>query len=338
MDQDHPDQDLKVRVERLERQVEVLRKELKMRVSHGEREPRGPERASGPTPSATAPPFESAFEPRPHASPRPPPKGFSARDILENAEVWLPRVGIGLLLLAVAFAFKYSIDQGWVIPAVRVASGYVLGLALLVAGFKLSDSRPGYVQALFGGAIATFYITGFSAFQLYGLFSYPFAFGLMVAATMLAFFLSLQLDRAALSVIGVMGGLGTPFLLYTGSGNVPGLIAYTTLVLAGASAVYFHRGWRPLLQVAVVGGLCDHVARGRPPERAPGDVADGCGDAAAPGREAVRSGSGKPGRDLVHPAVHGGGWRLSRPGLRVSQPAQVGSGGGRRVRVGPMPG
>jgi uncharacterized membrane protein len=40
----------------------------------------------------------------------------------------------------------------------------------------------------------------------------------MVAATMLAFFLSLQLDRAALSVIGVMGGLGTPFLLYTGSG------------------------------------------------------------------------------------------------------------------------
>ena len=254
MDQDHPDQDLKARVERLERQVEVLRKELKTRVSHGEREPRGPERASGPTPSATVPPFESAFEPRPHASPRPPPKGFSARDILENAEVWLPRVGIGLVLLAVAFAFKYSIDQGWVIPAVRVASGYVLGLALLVAGFKLSDSRPGYVQALFGGAIATFYITGFSAFQLYGLFSYPFAFGLMVAATMLAFFLSLQLDRAALSVIGVMGGLGTPFLLYTGSGNVPGLIAYTTLVLAGASAVYFHRGWRPLLQVAVVGG------------------------------------------------------------------------------------
>ncbi len=179
---------------------------------------------------------------------------FSARDILENAEVWLPRVGIGLVLFAVAFAFKYSIDQGWVIPAVRVASGYVLGLALLVAGFKLSDSRPQYVQALFGGAIATFYITGFSAFQLYGLFSYPFAFGLMMAATVLAFFLSLQLDRVALSVIGVAGGLGTPFLLYTGSGSVPGLVAYTTLVLAGASAVYFHRGWLSLLRVSVVGG------------------------------------------------------------------------------------
>ena len=122
------------------------------------------------------------------------------------------------------------------------------------SGEVQSVSRPQYVQALFGGAIATFYITGFSAFQLYGLFSYPFAFGLMMAATVLAFFLSLQLDRAVLSVIGVVGGLGTPFLLYRGVGNVPGLIAYTTLVLAGASAVYFHRGWLSLLRVSVVGG------------------------------------------------------------------------------------
>lgn len=280
MDEDR--QDLRARVERLEREVEVLRRVLGLnrdrasgsaasQVSVETRSaPRGPAQfGSEPTsahsarskessqPGGHRPPKVTAqpwFKPRPDKPPDPPSGGFSAREILENAELWLPRVGIGLVLLAVAFAFKYSIDQGWVIPAVRVALGYALGLTLLVSGFRLSESRPQYVQALFGGAVATFYITGFAAFRLYGLFPHPFAFGLMVAATILAFFLSLQQDRAVLSVIGVAGGLGTPFLLYTGSASVPGLIAYITLVLAGANAVYFHRGWRSLLWVSVVGG------------------------------------------------------------------------------------
>jgi len=284
VDEDGPDQGLSARVERLEREMEVLREALGRRpggtadtsppagvdVQSQQREreqarrrleslPTGQSgeakqpRGGGPA-KDTSPPQSAGFESAAERQSDQPSGRFSAREILESTEVWLPRVGIGLVLLAVALAFKYSIDQGWVIPAVRVAFGYGLGLSLLVLGFRLSESRPRYVQVLFGGAVATFYITGFAAFRLYGLFSYPIAFGLMIAATVLAFFLSLADNRAALSVIGVAGGLGTPFLLFTGSGSVPGLIAYTTLVLAGASAVYFDRGWRSLLWVSVVGG------------------------------------------------------------------------------------
>ncbi|MCH7562326.1 MAG: DUF2339 domain-containing protein [Gemmatimonadetes bacterium] len=284
MREDGPDQDLRTRVERLEREIKVLREALGRR-SDGTAETPSPagmdaqseqrereqarrrleslragqsgeaEQLGGGGPAQdTSPPQSAGFESAPERQSDQPSGRFSAREILESAELWLPRVGIGLVLLAVALAFKYSIDQGWVIPAVRVALGYGLGLILLVLGFRLSESRPQYVQALFGGAVATFYITGFAAFRLYGLFSYPIAFGLMIAATVLAFFLSLAHNRAALSVIGVAGGLGTPFLLFTGSGSVPGLIAYTTLVLAGASAVYFDRGWRSLLWVSFVGG------------------------------------------------------------------------------------
>ncbi len=284
MREDGPDQDLRTRVERLEREIKVLREALGRR-SDGTAETASPagmdaqseqrERAEarrrldslraarsgeakqpgGDGPAKDTSPLQGAgFEPAAEGRSDPSSERFSAREILESAELWLPRVGIGLVLLAVAFAFKYSIDQGWVIPAVRVALGYGLGLSLLVLGFRLSQSRPEYVQVLFGGAVATFYITGFAAFRLYELFSYPITFGLMIAATVLAFFLSLAHNRAALSVIGVAGGLGTPFLLYTGVGSVPGLIAYTMLVLAGASAVYFYRGWRSLLWVSFVGG------------------------------------------------------------------------------------
>jgi len=56
-------------------------------------------------------------------------------------------------------------------------------------------------------------------------------------------------------VIGAAGGLATPFLIDNGSGNVPALVLYTTLLLAGAGAIQFLRGWRLLLLVLGFGGL-----------------------------------------------------------------------------------
>ena len=80
------------------------------------------------------------------------------------------------------------------------------------------------------------------------------AFAFMVAVTLLAFFLSVRGSGVALSLIGVVGGLGTPFLLNDGSGTTGGLVLYACVVLAGAGAIYAHRGWPSLLAVSFVGG------------------------------------------------------------------------------------
>lgn len=174
-------------------------------------------------------------------------------DLLLNGEYWLNKVGIGLLLLGVAFLFKYSIDQGWLTPGVRVGFGLGLGIFLLGLGISIQRSRPPFSQVLLGGSIGTFYITGFAAFQLYDLISYPVAFCLMVVVTLLAFFLSVRQNQAILSLIGTAGGLGTPFLLYTGTSSLGGLVGYTCLILAGTSAIYLRRGWRSLLWTSFVG-------------------------------------------------------------------------------------
>jgi hypothetical protein len=121
---------------------------------------------------------------------------------------------MGLLLFGLAFLFKYSIEQGWLGPAVRVGFGALTGGALLAAGLRLYDERPRLRQVLLGGSSATFYGTVFAAYQLYGLVSYPVAFGAMVTITLLTIGLALQQDVASLAVIGTAGGLGTPFLLY----------------------------------------------------------------------------------------------------------------------------
>jgi hypothetical protein len=170
-----------------------------------------------------------------------------------RGDFWFNKIGLGLLLLALAFLFNYAIDQGWIGPAVRVAFGLILGTTLLGIGYKTSQKRPNFGQALQGGGIVAYYITGFAAFRLYSLVSFPVAFGFMLLVTLLAFTLSLRQKEAIFSLIGGLGGLATPFLLNTGQGNYVGLIIYTCLICGSLVLIYFFKGWRVLLWLANFG-------------------------------------------------------------------------------------
>ena len=172
---------------------------------------------------------------------------------LGSADV-LARIGIALLLLGVAFLLKYSIDQGWIGPAVRVGMGVALGLALVGGGGLLRTRRAELSLVLQGGGIAALYASLFAAFQLYGLVGYTLAFVLMTAVTALGFGLAVMGRSAVLSVVAVLGGLGTPFLLNRDAGTLVGLMAYVAIVLAGGSAVFLRFGWRSLLAALSLGG------------------------------------------------------------------------------------
>ena len=183
---------------------------------------------------------------------------------LKSGEWWFGKIGIALLLFGVVFLFKFSWDQGWLkallTPTVRVVIGLLIGSALISLGLKISGMRRAYAGVLMGGGIGTFYITGFAAFQVFGIVSYAVAVGFMVCVTVLAFVLSLRQSESALALIGVSGGLATPFVLYSESGSVGGLVAYTCGILAGAAATYLFKGWRSLLAFAGVGTWLVFVA------------------------------------------------------------------------------
>jgi uncharacterized membrane protein len=174
-------------------------------------------------------------------------------DTLRSGEYWLNKIGIGLLLLGLIFLYKYSVDQGWLVPLVRVAFGLTLGTALLAVGLRVYQGHRHFSQVVLGGGIAAYYTTGFAAFNLYALVAYPVAFAYMVSVTVLAVLLALRHDEVVLSVVGVAGALATPFLLYTGTENVPALVSYTCFILMGAGAIYIYRGWRSPFLMAFVG-------------------------------------------------------------------------------------
>lgn len=176
-------------------------------------------------------------------------------DSMQLGEQWLNRIGITLLLIGVAFLFKYTIDQGWLIPPIRSAIGLGIGIVLFVSGLQMAADNKPLKQILLGGGIAVFYITGFATFQLYSFVPDLIIWSFMIVVTLLALSLSLQQDEAILSVVGMMGAFGTPFMLYTGEGSVISLMLYTTLILAGGSAIYMQKGWKTLLWSNAAGGL-----------------------------------------------------------------------------------
>lgn len=229
--------ELRDRVKRLEGKVDELEKKLKQQNES--------EEISNP---------ETSYDQNADFAQHDERKSTRSLEDIELGEKWLNRIGIGLLLLGVAFLFKYSIDQGWLIPPVRSAFGFAIGLILFGSGVQMEKESKPLKQILAGGGIAAFYITGFATFQLYEFLPDTVVWAFMITVTLLALSISLQQNEAVLSVTGILGALGTPFMLYTGSGSVPALIIYTALVLGAAGYIYLNKGWRSLLWSMMLGG------------------------------------------------------------------------------------
>jgi Predicted membrane protein (DUF2339) len=170
-----------------------------------------------------------------------------------DGQTWLNRLGIVLLLLGVALLFRYSIDMGWLTPGVRVGFGAAVGAVLTLVGLRM-DERRRFASVLLGGGVATFYITGWAAYNLYGLIGYPLAFAGMIAITAGAFGLALWRGQPALAILGAFGGLGTPLILGISNASPRGLALYTSAVLAWTVAPYLRRGWRSVLWTSMAFG------------------------------------------------------------------------------------
>lgn len=223
---------------------------------------------AAPSLAVPAPPAPSRGAPEPDG----PLAWLPAVQPVPGGEFWLSKVGIGLLLLGVAFLFKYSIEQGWITPVVRVAAGAAVGVALTAWGLHVRATQRSLGRVLLGGGIAAFYMVGFAASQLYGLLPNSAALVYMAAVTSGAFLLSLREDEPLLTLVGTLGGVGTPFLLYPRTGSLGWLSAYVAFIALWNGVVYARRRWDTALLtagvgswVALVSGLVVSERAGPPP-------------------------------------------------------------------------
>jgi uncharacterized membrane protein len=200
-----------------------------------------------------APPFEpepTRPEPTPDEIMPPPAPG----PVLEPVKVgWEQRLGaraflwIGAITLALAAVFlvRYSIEEGYLSPEVRVILAALFGFALIGGAEKMRARDERVAQALAAAGVASLYGALFAAVALYEMISKVAAGGGAAALTAFAIGLSLRHGMLVAS-LAFVGGFVSPAIIGSDPPNTPVLFGYLLAIAAGTLSVIRVRGWWPL--------------------------------------------------------------------------------------------
>ena len=173
--------------------------------------------------------------------------------------VWVGGVALafGALLLV-----RYTIEQGFFGPGVRILMGAILAAALIAAGEflrrqesrasadKFAVSIPAALTA--AGTVAAFG-TIYAAHALYGFIGSGPALVLLGATGVGAMFAA-ALHGPALAGLGLAGAFATPLLVETHAPTAWPVVIYLAVVAAAAYALAQRRAWVWLALTAAAGG------------------------------------------------------------------------------------
>jgi uncharacterized membrane protein len=217
----------------------------------------------GTTPPPQAPPLRApAPPPVEPASPAPPPAAIKAPTAApthpvpppplaaadkvvteKRIGVWLSRIGVVLVFLAVAFFLKIAYDH---LGNVGKASlGVLIGVAFLLVGEIMEWRRYSpLARALTGGGLMILYLALFACSSYFKLVGVPIAFGLMVLVTATGVTLSIRYDSQVILILALIGGFVTPPLLSTGTDRQIVLMSYMMVLDFGLIGVAYWRKWQ----------------------------------------------------------------------------------------------
>ncbi len=204
------------------------------------------------SPSAAPRPVPPVVSTRPPAVPAPPaPKPAVEKQRFD----WEGLVGVRLfswiagiaMLLGAVFFLRYTIDQGWLTPPVRMAIGLAVGIGLLaLCEIKAARRYPFTANAMDASGVAILFATLFAAHELWKLIPTVADFALLVLVAAGAVILSIRRDSLFIALLGLLGGFATPALLSTGENRPIPLFGYLLLLNAGLAWVASRKRW-PLL-------------------------------------------------------------------------------------------
>jgi uncharacterized membrane protein len=171
--------------------------------------------------------------------------------------VWLGGVA---LALGGFFLVRYSIEQGWFGPSMRVLLGAILSITLIAAGewtrrheikTGLTGLPAAHIPSILTAAGTTIaYATVYAAYALYGFIDAGAAF-LLLGIVALATLGAALLHGPAVAGLGLVGAYLTPFIVTTETPNYWALYLYLAVVTAAAFGLARARLWRWLAIVAV---------------------------------------------------------------------------------------
>ncbi len=186
---------------------------------------------SPPVPASLPPPFS-----------REPEKVGLEQRLGARTFIWL---GAITLALAAIFLVRYSIEEGYLSPPVRVILAALFGFGLIAGAEKVIGRDARVAQAMAAAGVAALYGALLSAVSLYELISKFAAGGGAAALTAFAIGVSLR-HGIFVAALAFVGGFASPAIIGSDTPNTPVLFGYLLAIAAGTLAVIRHRGWWPL--------------------------------------------------------------------------------------------
>ena len=214
--------------------------------------------AAAATNAATEPTAPHATAALPTYAPKAPATPNLIETLITRAKDWLlggntvARVGTVVLFIGLSFLAKWAADNALFPPEFRLAAIGIVGIVLLVQGFRLARAnsdhatRSDYALLLQGAGVAVLYLTVFAAYKLYAMISPLAAFALMALVCALSTLLAILANAQTLALVGFAGAFATPILLSTGQGSHVVLFSYYLLLNVAIGVVAWLRAWRAL--------------------------------------------------------------------------------------------
>lgn len=170
-----------------------------------------------------------------------------------ESELWLggkatSYVGIGLLLIGVAFMVGYAISHGWLGPAARVTLGMLGGLALIATGevlFRKEEVKlHAFSSLLAGGGAAIIYFCAYAAYVFYALIPAMVTALALASSAGATLALAVRHRSQAVAVTAVVGAFVMPLLLDTPAPRYLALMTYAAVVNVPVLWLGLYRNWQ----------------------------------------------------------------------------------------------
>ncbi|MEM7737302.1 MAG: DUF2339 domain-containing protein [Deinococcota bacterium] len=157
----------------------------------------------------------------------------------------IARLGVVLLFIGLGFAVQLAARAGMFPLELRLALIALVGLIMVVLGWRLRKRRPAYSFSLQGGGVAICYLVVLAALRTYQLIPEPLAFTMLVSLTALTVTLAVMQDALALAIIGMLGGFAAPLFVSSLFDDMS-LFSYSLVLNMGVLLVAYVKRWRPL--------------------------------------------------------------------------------------------
>ena len=243
-------------------QLTDLRKRLENLEANLRRADRPEDRPPVPAPPAAAavpPPLPKLQTP----PPLPVPAQSSPVSVSEPAPGinWESFVGVRLfawiggfaLFLGVVFFVKYAFDNNLVTPRMRIFSGGLVGVILIIAGLTPALRRYWIpAQSLIVTGLLICYADIYAAHSFYALVSLTVASVLMWLVTAAALVLGARIGAPAILWLALIGGYVTPLLFRTSYESAAALFGYVGVLTCGIVAAGILKRWHYFVLAAAI--------------------------------------------------------------------------------------